>query len=191
MNFFNALLGFAVLTGPLWLILIILAIAIWIALRAAKRFELRSAKIAIGLLVFLLIFVVAFADEFAGRAYLSYLCANEAGVKVYQTIELPAEYWDKQGKPVFYDEKNGNFRLNGYRVEHVTGSYSTFLHIDNAGYRRVDGRSGTVLGEVVNFRYWGGWMRRNFSPHNTADSCEGGKERSNTLVREVFKAEKS
>lgn len=38
--------------------------------------------------------VVAFVliptwDEIAGRAYFKYLCATEAGVKVYQTVELP------------------------------------------------------------------------------------------------------
>ena len=190
MKFLNELLGFAVLTGPLWLILILLSLAIWIAVKAAKQFERRNAKIAVGLLVFLLVFFVPFGDEIAGRMYLNYLCATEAGLKVYQTVELPAEYWDEQGGPKFYDERNGNFNLAGYRVEYKTGVYSSFFHVDNAGYKRVDGRSGQVLGEVTDFRYWGGWIKRNLSPHNTAMHCDGGAERSNSLIKQIFTRKK-
>lgn len=191
MKFLNELLGFAVLTGPLWLILILLPIALWIAVKAAKRFERRSTRIAVGLLVFLLVFFVPFGDEIAGRIYLNRLCATEAGVKVYKTVELPTEYWDDRGQPKFYDEKNGNFRLEGYRVEYETGVHSSFFHIDNAGYKRVDKQSGQVLGEVTEFMYWGGWMRRKLSPHNTADGCENRKERSSSLIKQIFKQKKS
>ena len=185
------ILGFAVLTGPLWLILILLVASFWIARKISKRFKRRSTQIVSGIGVFLLIFLVPFGDEIAGRIYLNHLCATEAGVKVYQTVELPLKYWDEQGRPKFFDEKNGNFRLEGYRVEYKTGTYSSLFHVDNAGYRRVDGQSGQALAEVVNFRYWGGWMRRNLSPHNTADSCEGGIERANSLVQQVFKPKQS
>lgn len=191
MKLLNELLGFVVLTGPLFLIIAWLPVCIWIAVKMAKHFKRGSAKIAVGLLVFLLIFFVPFSDEIAGKIYLNYLCTTEAGVKVYQMDELPVDYWDERGKPKFYDEKNGNFKLEGYRVEYQTGTYSSFFHIDNAGYKRVNGRSGQVLGEVINFRYWGGWMRRNLSPHNTADSCEGGIERSNSLIKQIFKQKKS
>lgn len=191
MKWLNELPGFAVLTGPLWLILILLPVSVWIAIKVAKRFKQKSAKIAIGLGVFMLVFVAPFADEIAGRIYVNRLCANEAGVKVYQTVELPAEYWEADGKPKFYDEKNGNFNLEGYRVEYTTGVYSLLFHIDNAGYKRVDGRSGQALGEVTDFMYWGGWMRRNLSPNNTANGCENRRERSNNLVKQIFKPKKS
>lgn len=187
----NDLLGFAVLTGPLWLLLILLPISIWIAVKVAKRFKQGSTKIAGGIGIFLLVFCIPFGDEIAGRIYLSHLCATEAGVKVYQTVELPAKYWDEQGRAKFYDEKNGNFNLEGYRVEYKTGTYSPSFHIDNAGYMRVDGRSGQVLGEVTDFMYWGGWMQRNLSPHNTADGCENRRERSNSLIQQIFKQKKS
>lgn len=191
MQLIDTLRGFAVLTGPLWLILILFPASLWIAIKVAKRFSQRSAKIAVGLGVFLLVFVAPFGDEIAGRMYFNHLCATQAGVKVYQTIELPAEYWDGEGRAKFYDEKNGNFNLEGYRVDYATGAYSSSFHIDNAGYKRVDRRSGQALGEVTNFRYWGGWMRRNLSVHNTADSCEGGMERSNSLINQIFKPKKS
>lgn len=191
MKWLNELLGFAVLTGPLWLILILFPVSIWIAIKLAKRFTQRAVKIAIGIGVFLLVFIAPFADEIAGRIYFNHLCANEAGVKVYQTVELPAEYWEADGKPKFYDEKNGNFNLEGYRAEYTTGVYSSLFHIDNAGYKRVDGRSGQALGEVTDFMYWGGWVRRNLSPNNTANGCENRRERSNNLVKQIFKPKKS
>lgn len=145
MTFLNTLLGFAVLTGPLWLILFPLPVAIWIWVKATKRFERRDAKIVVGLLMFLGVFFTPFADEIAGRICLVHLCTTKAGVKTYHTIELSTEYWDEQGKAKFYGEKNGNFYLEGCRVKYKTGVYSPFFHIDNTGYKRVDARSGQVL----------------------------------------------
>ena len=102
-------------------------------------------------------------------------------------MELPAEYWDEQGRARFFNPKNGNFTLNGYRVNYAKGVYSSFFHIDNAGYARVNKVSGQVLGEATEFRYWGGWVRRDFSINNTADSCKGGRERSDQLIKQIFK----
>lgn len=176
MKLLNELLGFAVLTGPLWLILILLPIALWIAVKTAKRFEQRRTKIAVGLLVFLFVFFTPFVDEIAGRIYLKHLCATEAGVKVYQTVELPAEYWDEKGKPKFFN-KYGNLdhdlwvkKLDesGGRVER----YSSIFAIDNGTSLVKERTSQKVLAEVTTFRYWGGWIRRNLSPHNSANSCE-------------------
>jgi len=176
MTFFNKLLLAATLTSPLWLILILLPLAIWIAVKVAKRFEQPGVKGAVGLLVFLMVFFLPFADEIAGRIYLNHLCATEAGVKVYQTVELPAEYWDEQGKPKFfnkYDYLDHDFWVrkldeSGGRVER----YSSFFVIDKDNSLVKERTSQNVLAEITTFRYWGGWIRRNLSPHNTANSCE-------------------
>lgn len=188
----NELLGFAVLTGPLWLILILLLVSIWIAGKITKHFKIGITRLVGSTGVILLLLALPFGDEIAGRIYLSHLCATEAGVKVYQTVELPAEHWDEQGRAKFIHEKAGGFLLGKeYPPEYKTGAYSTFFHIDNAGYKRVDKQSGQVLGEVTDFRHWGGWVRRNLSPSNTAISCEGGIERSNNLIKQIFKPKKS
>ena len=111
MDLINVLLGFAVLSSPLWLILILLPVSVWIALKTSKRFKTISAKLASALSVFLLVFLVLFADEIVGKKYLDHLCATEAGVNVYQTVELPAEYWDEKGRPR-YLAKNGFVEMN-------------------------------------------------------------------------------
>ena len=186
MDLLKALLGFAVLSSPLWLILILLPVSLWIAVKVAKRFKSAAVRLAGGVIIFLALFFLPFADEIAGRVYFNYLCSTEAGIKVYRTVELPAEHWDKDGRGMFYDEKNGNFDLAGYSIEYQSGVYSSFFHIDNAGYKRVENRSGQVLGEVTNFMYWGGWIRRNLSTNNTATICDGEKERTNSLIKAIF-----
>ena len=165
-------------------LLVYLGIA-WVVI---KRLPSKKAK-WIAIAVFILI---PTWDEILGRVYFKYLCETESGVHVYKTVELPAEYWDEQGREKFVDEKAGGFLLvKEYPTEYKTGTYSTFFHVDNAGYKRVDKQSGQILGEVTDFRYWGGWIRRNLSPHNTANGCEGRIERSNSLIKQIFKPKKS
>jgi hypothetical protein len=43
------LLGFAVLTGPLWLIVLLLIFGIWLGFQIAKRFTSPAAKAAAGI----------------------------------------------------------------------------------------------------------------------------------------------
>ena len=173
MKWLNELLGFAVLTGPLWLILILLPVAIWIAFKVARRFKQKNATIAVGLGVFVLLFFAPFADEIVGRIYFSHLCATKAGVKVYQTVELPAEYWDGEGRAK-YLKPNGDLdkAILGDRFSEpaVKNSYSNVFGIDE--YRHQVVNNGTTLGEVINFMHWGGWISRNLNPHPSATDCK-------------------
>ncbi len=176
MKFFDTLLGFAVLTGPLWLMLFLLPVCIWLAIKISKRFKPGIARIAGGVGIFLLLFALPFGDEIAGRLYFNYLCATEAGVKMYQTVELPAEYWDERGAPNFFNKYGylehdfwvKNLDESGGRVERHPSIFS----IDKDTSQVKERTSQKVLAEVTTFRYWGGWIRRNFSPHNTANSCK-------------------
>ena len=175
MKILDDLAGFAVLTGPLWLILILLPVCIWLAFKIVKRFRPGIARIAGGVGIFLLLFALPFGDEIAGRIYFSYLCANEAGVKVYQTVELPAEYWDEMGGPKFFNQY-GNLDHNLWiKVLDESGGhvkrYSSVFSIDKDTSPVKQRTSQMVLAEVTTFRYWGGWIRRNLSPSNTANSC--------------------
>lgn len=176
----DALFGFAVLTSPLLLILILLPVCILLAIKIAKRFKPGIARLAGGVGIFLLLFALPFGDEIAGRIYLSYLCATQAGVKVYQTVELPAEYWDEQGRVKFKTFKSdtpGIITLIGitepiFEESSFTEPYSPLFRVEKAGFRLREIESKKITGEIVYFMYWGGWMRRNLSPHNSATSCE-------------------
>ena len=99
----DQLLGFIALTSPLFLIVLWVPVCIALAVWVGRKF-LRAGlplKIVVGTLLFLVLLILPFADEIAGRIYFNHLCETEAGIKVYQTIELPAEYWDEDGAPKF------------------------------------------------------------------------------------------
>lgn len=189
MKFLNELLGFAVLTGPLWLILILLPASIWIAFKLAKRFKQRSTKLAGGVGIFLLVFFVPFGDEIAGRIYLSHLCATEAGVKVYQTVELPAEYWDEQGRPRYLGA-NGfvDMKLlpNRFGWRNVDEPYvDSVIKIEKWRWELVDKETQNVLGEKITFVRHYGWLNQ-FSPASTVgESCRdlGGESNREELFR--------
>lgn len=183
------LLGFAVLTGPLFLIVPWVAgcliVSIWVGQKNAKKSRLRGFIIGITILVISL--PLPFVDEIAGSIYFNHLCETEAGVKVYQTIELPAEYWDEDGKPNFYDGNtlpDKEFIDAGVKARAV--EELKVFGIQKFGTVFSDKNNDYEISEVLGFRYWGGWLVRNFSPHNTAISCGGGKA-YDELVEKQFK----
>ena len=175
MKFIEELLGFVVLTGPLFLIVIWLPVCVWIALILSKRFHHRPAKIAGGVGIFFMLFIFPFSDQIIGKIYHNYLCNNKAGVKVYQTIELPAEYWDEFGKPRFISAR-GNLEVSllsyRYRNSFEKATYSSLFGIDKYRQQVINYETKEVIGEVVNYMYWGGMISRNLSPASGAVDCE-------------------
>jgi hypothetical protein len=170
------LLGFAVLTGPLFLIVLWVPVCIGIAFWVGRKVINRSlpSKITGGLAVFLIILVLPVSDEIAGRIYFNYLCKTEAGVKVYRTIELPAEYWDEDGKPLFYNEDNGNFTLPPEKFYKVKSKKAVRqFGVQERRTFILDIHTQEIIGEKPWFLYWGGYIRKNFTPHNNANSCGG------------------
>jgi hypothetical protein len=174
----DALLGLAVLTSPLLLLLVWLPVSIWLASKLVKWIGFKNGVVRFVAVLpgFVLVFMLPFADEIAGQIYLEHLCRTEAGVKVYQTVELPAEYWDGQGKPRFFNEHGflehkfwvSTLDESGGKVER----YSPVFAIDKNISPVKEKSSQKMLAEITTFRFWGGWVSRNFSPHNTASSCE-------------------
>ena len=175
MEFIHGLLGFAVLTGPLWLILILLPASLWLAFKLSKRFKPGSTK-AIGRIgLFLLLFLIPFGDEIAGRLYLGYLCSTQAGVKVYQTVELPAEYWDEEGRARFIDSQGILVREvlgDRFQWRSVSEPYISWpIKIYKKRWFLQDSQSKNDLGEKITFVRHYGWLNH-FSPASTVgESC--------------------
>lgn len=176
-------IGFLVLLGPLVFVVLWLPLCLWIARKVAKRFT-GGARWASGVAAFFVVLLLPFADSIAGRIYLNHLCRTEAGVKVYQTVELPAEYWDGLGKPRFYVNRYDHEKMRyifpdkrmvdgpQFKYTWVTRPYNEVFHIDEDVLQIIEREKGATLGEYFLFRYWGGWLARNFSTHNTATSCK-------------------
>lgn len=177
------LLGFAVLTGPLFLIVLWVPVCVALAFLVGRKVIKKSLplKITGGIAVFLIMLLLPVSDEIAGRIYFNHLCKTEAGAKVYQTIKLPAEYWDKDGKPNFYVNWDTGLGKR-YPLIRQDGSFSSLFHINDAGFKFVEKKSGKTLGEVINFRYLGGWIFRSFNTSNSSSSCEMREE----IINDIF-----
>lgn len=169
------IIGLAVLTSPLFLVVPWLVVAVLVAVKVSQLPKMGIVKFVAGAGTFVLVFLLPFADDIAGRIYFNHLCSTEAGVKVYQTVELPAEYWDAQGKPKFFKENgdlNHSLLMNRFGEPSTTNSYSAIFGIDESHQQLVDNSNQKTLGEVITFMYWGGWVSRDISLHNTAVDCK-------------------
>jgi hypothetical protein len=174
MNGGNEILGFAVLTGPLWLVLLLVVLAICIAVVIGKRFARSATRIAAGLVVGLFVLLLPFVDHIGGRMYFSRLCATDAGTKVYQTVLLPAEYWDEAGQPRFIKGAGAldTSVLRGYGTDAKIEDAESIFSIKRFRFMYLDTKREKVIGEVINFQYRGGWIARNFSPSRSGMSCD-------------------
>ena len=176
MNLINGLLGLAVLSSPLWLFLIVIPFTTWVVIKLAKHFKGVSARIGVSVGVFMLVFFTLFGDEIIGKLYFEHLCETEAGVDFYKAVELPAEYWDEQGNPKFLNSYgNPDHELWVKTIDRsirTIESYSSVFSIDKDISVIKEKTTQKVLAKFTTFRYWGGWIRRNFSLNNTANSCK-------------------
>jgi hypothetical protein len=142
-------------------------------------------KIIGGVSVCIIVLLIPIIDEIGGKIYFNHICKNETGIKVYKTIELPDEYWDNDGKPNFYDYSNGNFTLPREKFYKSYSKKSDRLFgIEEDTSIRIDINTKEILSEDKLFRYWGGYIKRNFTPHNTANHC--GQD-SKEFVEKQFK----
>lgn len=160
-----------------------------------KRIPNKWGKgIAIAILI-----LIPTGDAIVGHLYFSYLCSSEAGVKVFQTVELPSEYWDENGNPRFYVNRYGHNNLRFIFLDKrtidapqfdytwVTTTYSDLFHIDKDVLQISDHEKGKTLGQYFLFRYWGGWLDTQISGliHNSAISCK--KNDLNSWELNIFK----
>ncbi|MGB3210147.1 MAG: hypothetical protein WBB19_05510 [Desulforhopalus sp.] len=171
------LLGFAVLTGPLFLIVLWMPVCIVLAYLVGKKFIKKSLtlKITGGFAVFLIALLLPVSDEIAGRIYFKHLCETEAGARVYQTIELPAEYWDEDEKPLFMNSRGvldmkmlgDRFEWKQLRIPYV----ENIVKIDKSQWILYDKQSQKILAEKNSFIRLYGWIYK-FSPApNTGEGC--------------------
>ena len=96
---------------------------------------------------------------------------------MYQTIELPAEYWDKDGKPLFMNSRGVldmemlNDRFEWKRqINPYINNFS--LRINNYQRMLYDKQIQKVLGEENSFSRGFGWILDNFSTApNKGEGC--------------------
>ncbi len=155
-----------------------------------KKPEKVSSKwlASIGTAVFLLF--VPMADNIVGEVYFKYLCATQGGIKVYQTVKLSNEYWNKYGTPIFIDSK-GNIDTNILMDFNFTrendSDFITIFRIKKELYQVGYKESGSVLGERVIFFYYGGWLVNSTGMHVMGSHCPSNKDISlANLMNDIF-----
>ncbi len=119
-------------------------------------------------------------DVILGRAYFYYLCNKDAGIHIYETVELGPEHWNEDGTPKFITTKthNGETYFNNFdeayfdnryefHVARIDRTFSTSFNILRDLMQIVESDSKKVLGEEVRYLYWGGWVWNTEQPFST------------------------
>ena len=108
-------------------------------------------------------------DILPGRLYFSYLCNTEAGMFIYQTVELPEEYFLKAGdRNARYQSNSKKYYAEGgeLNLEQIKENYSIDTEFDKefSNWGHLFKRETTisemedVLGRATSFYYRGGWV---------------------------------
>lgn len=184
----NGLLGFFVLSFPMWIflgILIGLTVAVWLARRwADARGRNRKKAMLIAGAIFLL---PLFGDAILARLTFFTLCATQGGYKIYENVELPAEYWNEDGSPRFI-LPNGNLTIvNRFSFESEVNLIEPF-RIAKVTTRIVELQSNDLKAIYTKFRYSGGWLGEIMSPTGSGIALFWGQcPTSGTYGRSITK----
>jgi hypothetical protein len=161
----------------------------WIIYRVWRRWKPIDLKrkvvhIAIGALLFSFWFGGAFWEVLGKKEYydaqVRELCAQDGGVSVYETVELPAERFTKWGQINFYHPTEGE---NALGPEYLVKDETRFLRAETEDptlvrhhfqvFRRTDGK---LLGERIAYGRGGGDLPGSWHPSSFScpDPREGG-----------------
>lgn len=119
----------------------------------------------------LVMFLIPTWDIPIGRVYFNHLCNTEAGMFVYQDVQLPEEYFLKAGernnrypdRSEHAYAKGGELNLDRVKTAYdikmdIDREYSVWGHISKMTTKITDKSSGEVLSESISFGSRGGWL---------------------------------
>lgn len=161
-----------------------IGLAVLLTFLIRRRFTTSRAK-SIATIVSLLAFIlIPTADEFAGKWYFDSLCKNEAGTKIYKSIEdiegmftggFPFSELEKLGYKFREYEFLGKYyresrAKNGKGIKEEIPQPTTRYLVKGGGWQEVrlgvrmdeqqivDTQTGETLARYTNFSYGGGWV---------------------------------
>jgi len=169
-------MGFFVLLG--FVVYFVLA---KFAVNAIEKYS--GSKIAkyVGIAVFVLI---PTWDIVPGQLYFQHLCKEEAGIKVFKTVEVERMYFLENGQP---DGKKLSARYS--QPNKYDRDFSSIFSVRKIESSIKDQRTAEILGTATDFSYYGGWINANLFPQGPPDTCPQSPNHSvHTLIwREVIK----
>ena len=138
---------------------------------AYKAFQSRRSKWLAVVATILVSILIPFGDAIVGYLYFQSLCRSEAGMKINKVVSVDPKYFDRRGYPLSEYNKGKETVAEHYEVAvSGFGPETNALHIGKMVTTIRDTESGDVLGERVNFFYFGGWVAQ-FAPHVSGISC--------------------
>ncbi len=170
-------------------------LAMWAAKKLSDKRESKQWKWGVRVCVALVFMLIPTWDSILGQLYLNHLCSSKAGVKVYQTVKLPAEYWDGEMRPRFI-AANGFVDMKllpaRYKWQNFEESYiDSVIKIEKWRWQLINTETKNVLGERITYMRHFGWLNR-FSPApNIGEGCELSRsqeqEQEQNFFRGIFK----
>lgn len=115
------------------------------------------------------------------------LCAKDGGVRVFETVKLPADKFNQWGQPNFYNPTKGE---NALGPEYTYKNENVYLHEGNPEIRRDHVRiyqklDQKLLGEVVTYIRGGGDLPGPWQP--SAYHCPNALEANEiVLMSKIF-----
>lgn len=180
--------GFLVLSiGPLAVLAILLAgvIAVWVAVSTQST---RSRKWVAASLSLVIVLLIPTWDVIAGRLYFRYLCATDAGMRIYKQVDLGPERRNIQAFPDIPLQYNRlpiskQYPYRPRSIPELPGPARIKLTQESI----VDGKSGEVLGEIVEYHYGGGWFQNSTSLGPVSSTrCAPGGQSFKSLLDQIF-----
>lgn len=187
-GFLFLLMPVILFAGWLWLT--------WLLWKGGRRFlgsafASRTVRIAVVVVVAALWFCGAFWEVAGKKMYwdakVRELCAKDGGVKVYETVELPAEMFNKWGQIEFYSPTQGE---NALGQEYVFKEDTQYYRQDNPQMSRIHYQvlrraDGKLLGETTLYLRIGGDLPGPWH-HSSFDCPDANKAGDVTLISHIF-----
>lgn len=167
------------------------AFAGWQTRRLVQSCKSAIGKLGIAAIVASVFLLIPTWDVIKGRVTFNRLCDMHAGRHVYKTIALDESYFDSYGSP-----KWDPVRVKGVLVIKIAARYTRiFSEQDMPGWPRitqlkftyVDEVNGDVIGESINFIYWGGWVSNSMPGHHTGEICKNMRT-GESMERLIFQS---
>lgn len=161
----------------------------WAAFKVGSKLKWWVAKLGAAVITTLLFLAVPSADVIVGKAQFSNLCETEAAVRVFRTVTLDDKYFLSDGSPktAMMVGRPGLLIAERYQLTSSREEVVTWPRVQKSLTRISDNEQGDVLGELVDFHYWGGWLVQQLPFHASAESCPQLKGRR-SIERLVFRS---
>jgi len=170
-----------------WIVVPALAwLTAWLIRRRARTALMRGMGVGVGLAILSAPWLVSSGVKAYYDRQVRELCAKDGGVRVYETVRLPADEYDQYAKRnwMFPDKQkirlSGNYYIETDRHFYIKG-YLNFVRTHHRIIRRIDGK---ILGESIRYGRAGGDLPGPW--HHSSYMCPDPVKQPSNFETEVF-----